>query len=431
MGKISSPFHSADFRKWYLAETLLSLGVSTQFAMSLLLIDIAHSLAFAGIVASVLEGVTLLGGLVGGAFADHRARRSMIQRCVVVNIGTVVVLILMLASHEFGIAMPSGLLLIAVTLVAMLMTISGALADPALDAALKELIIPEQYPRAASAAEVRNSLIALGSRSVTGALYSLAAVCPFIVRLACDCGFLAAIRGIRRSFDPPLSERQHAPMGLVRMLKTYREGMKHVFGSPVIRTITLCAPLVNLMVFTGSSWMLFSMRSAGASAFLIGVVTSGFAIGSMTGAFIAPRLTDKTPSGILAMSGLVWMTCMFFLTVMFVERPVLLCVMAAVCMFPSPAIGGAMFAHVFANTPSELQGRTMGLFTLFNGLATIPAPSLAALGVAHHAAPQVAAGVAFLSIVGIAALALTPATRRLPSLQNLHREDATDGSSAQ
>ncbi|ERF67517.1 hypothetical protein [Cutibacterium granulosum] len=94
-------------------------------------------------------------------------------------------------------------------------------------------------------------------------------------------------------------------------------------------------------------------------------------------------------------------------------------ILATACMIPSPSIGSALFAHVFHRIPSDFQGRTLGIFTFVNGLATVAAPTLAALAVDHHASRALGIGVTALGAAGIAVLTTSRSIRHLPALKEL------------
>lgn len=419
MSTIGSPFKNKDFRNWFLAESLLTVSMSAHLAMSLVLIDVSGSLAFAGGVASVIAAMQLIGGVLGGALADHVSRKLLIRRCAYVGIASIASLVILLAGYYSGLYGTSSILVMLIALLAMIVSASEALADPSMDAALKELITPEQYARAMSAAEARAGVVSLASRPATGALYAITPLLPFLIRLICNTTFLVLLNKVKRSFDPSHIDTSEQPFNPIKILTSYKEGMKHVFADPVIRMVILCAPLVNLMVFTGSSWVVFYMRSTNQEAWLIGLVTAGFTIGSLIGAGLSPFLTDRIPSGILAIMGLSWMALSLFVIFLFGQQLPVLFIATIACMIPSPSIGGSLFAHVFARTPSELQGRTLGTFTLCNGFATILAPTLAAAAVTSMDTLTLGLSVIALGLFGILGLLFTPSVRALPALRNL------------
>lgn len=54
-----SPFRDRNFRLWFSAETLLTVSMSSQLAVSLLLIDLAGSLSIAGFLSSAIATTEL------------------------------------------------------------------------------------------------------------------------------------------------------------------------------------------------------------------------------------------------------------------------------------------------------------------------------------------------------------------------------------
>lgn len=121
--------------------------------------------------------------MIGGGIADTGDRRRIIAHCVTTSVVLMAILTIALGVHQVRSWADSTVLGCVVTGCAIAVAASEALADPAMDAALKELITPAQYPRAMSAAQARTSLVSLASRPMTGALYGLTPVLPFLLRL--------------------------------------------------------------------------------------------------------------------------------------------------------------------------------------------------------------------------------------------------------
>lgn len=417
-----SPFADADFRRWFAAETLLTVSMSTELALSLMLIDVSGSIALSGALASAISAVTLVCGVVGGGLADARNRRRIIRRCLWASILSMVTLLAALLAHHMGAPIATGALTFLIVASAAVVAGAEALADPSMDAALKELIEPAQYPRAMSAAQARTSLVSLGGAPATGALYGVSPFLPFVLRLLCDGSFLVLLKGIRRTFEPPRTGRGRLPLSVRSFLASYREGLGWVFSDSVVRTVVVCAPLVNLMVFTAGSWVVYSMSARDASPSLIGLVSMSFAVGTLIGSAFTPWLTDNVPSGRLAIAGLSWMALTLLAIFLFGVDPVVLSVLSCACMLPSPSIGAGLFAHVFRRTPSELQGRTLGVFTLMNGIATVSSPAIAAVAVACDGSLVLGVAVTALGVLGILALVLSRSVRGLAPLKEVGPE---------
>lgn len=450
----SSPFASRDYRRWFAAETFLTVSMSTQLAVSLVLIDLWGSVSVAGVLSSVISAVAWIGGVIGGGVADTGDRRRIIAHCVTTSVVLMAILIIALGVHQVGSWADSTVLGCVVTGCAIAVAASEALADPAMDAALKELITPAQYPRAMSAAQARTSLVSLASRPMTGALYGLTPVLPFLLRLVCDSTFLVLLTRIRASFQPggrPKSSRgmessgqsgdasaqtsdtqisdrgvdetgsRHRvpPPSRDQFLTAYRHGLRAVWQDVVVRLTIFCAPLVNLMVFTATSWVVFTMRDVGHDSLTIGLVSAGFTVGSLIGAALTPKVTDTVRSGWIAIVGLAWMATILLVMFTTPTSAVVVFILATACMIPSPSIGSALFAHVFHRIPSDFQGRTLGIFTFVNGLVTVAAPTLAALAVDHHASRALGIGVTALGAAGIAVLTTSRSIRHLPALKEL------------
>lgn len=222
-----------------------------------------------------------------------------------------------------------------------------------------------------------------------------------------------------RGVDETGSRHRVPPPSRDRFLTAYRHGLRAVWQDVVVRLTIFCAPLVNLMVFTATSWVVFTMRDVGHDSLTIGLVSAGFTVGSLIGAALTPKVTDTVRSGWIAIVGLAWMATILLVMFTTPTSAVVVFILATACMIPSPSIGSALFAHVFHRIPSDFQGRTLGIFTFVNGLATVAAPTLAALAVDHHASRTLGIGVTALGAAGIAVLATSRSIRHLPALKEL------------
>ena len=75
-GVSSSPFASRDYRRWFAAETFLTVSMSTQLAVSLVLIDLWGSVSVIGMLSSAVSEVSTIIG------EDPRNRRGPRQSAI-------------------------------------------------------------------------------------------------------------------------------------------------------------------------------------------------------------------------------------------------------------------------------------------------------------------------------------------------------------
>ncbi|MDO4241915.1 MAG: MFS transporter, partial [Microbacteriaceae bacterium] len=296
---------------------------------------------------------------------------------------------------------------------------------PALDGTLKSIITPSQYPRALSAAESREATLSIAGTPATGAFYGLLPALPFLLRSFCQVGFIAALFGIKVPPKQGVADPGRAEGGLARQqkLKTravlaravrgYGASFRFLYADRALFRVLICAPLVNLMVFSAMIWTVFYLRENGYEPLIIGLVSAGFALGSIVGSVFTPLLSRKIPPGYLAICGLAAMLTCFALLFALPHEPALMGTLAFFAMLPSPPLNAGLFTYVFAATSENMQGRVMATFSLIANVATVFAPVL--VGMLLGANPLLlGAIVCGTGLLGVILLLFCKEVRELP-----------------
>ncbi|MDF5821225.1 MFS transporter [Corynebacterium felinum] len=363
-----NPFGNATFRRWFSAETALSIGAATSVAVPLLIIHVGGSVSTAGIIASVVAAAELCAVWCCGFWADKYSRfRLLFSVVTVAALSSIGVTIYSALSHN-----PS---LLIVSLLVLISAISFAGAEPVNDAALKSLITPEQFPRATAAAQARSSVLSLVGPSATGLVFSIAPWLPFLLRSLCALVFVGILRTIKDFLQPHAAEHTTGAK--------YRDALSFLFATPQLRRVLLATPFINFMYFAAVSWPVYFLPFNGYGSEHVGLVVSGFALGGLVGATIAPRLTDRFRSQQLITVGLLWQIVGCVLFMLSSGTLVWMVLSAAVMMVLSPALNAGLFTDVFALTPVNLQGRVMALFMIAGGFAAIAVPATISWLVLH------------------------------------------------
>ena len=380
-----NPFHVKDYRRWFFGETLLSVSAGMGLATMLLAVEIFDSVATAGLFFSVVSLLGILGSEVGGSLADSVQRRSLFK----VFSPVVIICSLGIAITVSGYFYANWTTQAAVMAIASFVLISSAITgvlDPVMDAALKNVISPEQFPRAAGAAEARESTISIAASPASGALYSALAPAPFVVQFFCNLGFYINALAIRTPLGPnkekefglddeEQTETQDSPP--TRWWRNLTAKLRFLREHNALFRILLSAPLINLFVFGTFSWTTFYLSDAGEPGWLIGLVVAGFSISSLLGSALLPWLTDRYAPGSLVVVGLGSMLIFFGVFLFLAASPWVMLVVSLACMLPSPALNAALFGHVFAVTPQDLQGRVMAIFIVVSSAINVAVPTLA------------------------------------------------------
>jgi len=91
------------------------------------------------------------------------------------------------------------------------------------------------------------------------------------------------------------------------------EGLRFVFGNPLLRAITLTAAISNLAAMIGASMLLVLLNGElGLSPFLCGLVFTAEAVGGLLGSLLTTRIAARLGQGpamclSVTVSGLLWM----------------------------------------------------------------------------------------------------------------------------
>lgn len=190
-----NPFRRGDYRRWFLAETSFECSASLSLAVTLVLVHATGSVSIAGFIAGISGAVSLCATFLGGALGDALPRRRLLLVsgvCAVMCSALLVVLILVGATRDISTFEVVVLALLCITAAAV-----ESFRDPVLDAGLKQIITPEEFPRAMSAAQARASTLSMAGAPVAGWLYSIASFVPFALRGGLDIMSLALVCAIR------------------------------------------------------------------------------------------------------------------------------------------------------------------------------------------------------------------------------------------
>ena len=409
----ANPFRRSDYVKWFIGDSFVAFSSGLTLVSTLALIGVGADAGVTGAILSCIAGVGLLMTLVGGAFADTHARRRIILLTAAVAALANGVLAVMLLLYSVG-----DLAAIGAGSWAMIAVVGGcgalgawatAFANPAVDAALKQIITPEEFPTALSSATARAHVFGVVGGPLAVWLMSASLAIGPLVRLGAETLFLASFARIRADLGPARSVAR----GSRDLVKNMSAGVRFVWSQRTLRPIVIAAPLVNLLLFGGMQWGMIYLVGAGRN-WEAGILAAAFAAGGFAGSVVAPRVVSRVGSGVVAIAGISVMTVA--MTVFFVghsSMPVLVaCAFAS--MLPSASVNGSIFGYVFAATPSRLQGRVQAAFSVIAGISAASAPLMAGLAISANAVGVLAVVCAGAGVVGAGVLVQSAPVRRLP-----------------
>lgn len=328
------------------------------FAVPLAAYGTTGSVVQAGVISFVGQLGSVLMALPAGVIVDRVDRRRLIM------IGSAVAALAWLSVVVAGLV--DGLSITAPHLAAALFVSSmvGSLMDPAGIAALHAVVPKEQLGQAVSVAQGRDAAAALLQGPLGGLLYGMSSVLPFVVSVA---GRLVSV--ITTSL---VREPLNGDLGAARAehpLAALREGLRYVFGVPLLRTMIWLFMLVNIVLNGMMVAINLHLVSIGTTPALIGLINTAVGVGVLAGSFLAGVLVKRVRVGALTamtlgVSGVAVVAMALY--------PTFWGFVAALTgmMFFAPALNAGLLSYVTAITPGAVQGRmaaTMGLTGLVAG----------------------------------------------------------------
>ena len=358
----------SEFRKFWFGQTVSLFGSQVTFlALPLTAIFLLDATPLQmGILGAAEFAPFLFLTLFAGAWIDRIRRRPVLLAANVARAGLI---------GALPVAAAMGVLSFPVLLVASIAVgCFAVLYEVAFLAYLPSLVGRERLSGAnarmfssASAAEVAGPGLAGVLISTVGAPFALAAdAISYLVSAAT----LVAIR--RPEPLPPSPERRdiRAEIG---------EGLRAVFGHPVLRAFAFEAATFNLFVSVlNVAFLLFATRELGLEPAIVGSIFAVGALGSLAGSLVAGRMADRLGLGTTILVAMI-AACSVYLVIPFVGGP---SVIAATVLALTMAIAGAFIAitviHVMtirqSVTPDRLLARMNASYrTLGYGMVPIGA----------------------------------------------------------
>ncbi|WP_260610833.1 MFS transporter [Streptomyces sp. WAC06614] len=304
------PHPEGDFRRLWAADTVSQAGSAvTLLALPLVAIGTLHATPFqAGLLVTAEYLAFLLIGLPAGAWVDRTRHRPVMVAAD-------------LARAALLLSVPAAAWLDALTLahlytVAFGMSVCTLFFDVAAQSALPHLIRPDRLTGANARLETtRNITQATGpglAGALTAALTAPAALAADAVSYLLSALLLSRVRQVG---SPPPQDRPH-PTGDLRA--EISEGLRFVFGHPVLRALTTASAISNLCGTIGASMLLVLLvGDLGLSPLLCAAVYTAEAVGGLLGSLLTQRIAAALGHGramcaSVALGGTLWLLAVPF-----------------------------------------------------------------------------------------------------------------------
>ncbi len=380
-----------NYRLWFWSQMFSLFGTWMQStALMFLVYKLTGSAAYLGLVGFASGAPAWFFMLYAGVIADRMSRRTLI---IITQISMMVLAFAMAALAFLGVVQPWHILIIA-----LLLGVANAFEAPARQAFVLEMVdLPDMTNAIALNGAMFNVATAVGP-AVAGVVYALfgPAWC-FTINGISFIAVIAALAFMKLRPFVPKAEKTSAIADL-------KEGVKYVWGHPMIRTIIGLLAVVSL--FGISYAILFpawAVKILGGDATTNGFLQASRGLGAMAGALLIASLGRFRFRGKL-------------LTLGTLAMPVLIIVFAFVRWTPLSLLllFGAGVAQIFifnlcnalvqTFSPQVLRGRIMGVY-VFVFFGAMPVAALG-IGATAQRLGETAAVLIGASIMLLAAVAI-------------------------
>lgn len=406
-GRAESLWHHGDFLKFWFGETLSLFGTQ----VSNLAVPLTAVLIFkaspdlVGLLRFLQLVPYLLLALVFGAWVDRRRRRPVLIGANATRLVLTAAIPVLYALHLL--TMPILLTLAtAIGVASVLFDVTWMSFVPAV---VKD---PKHYVEANQKLSVTSSSADIAGPGISGALISaLSAPGALIVDAVSYLASLVTLISVRTTEPKPAVTATKR-----KILAEILEGVRFVFGHPVLRPLALLAPFCNFsLVIVWTVFLLYAARTEHLSPVLIGIVFSASSVGGLLGGLVSKAVIKRFRLGLVYA---VSMSAIFVapLLIPFAtgSRPALVAVFIAsffLAYFGLGIAGVVMISLRQTCTPHSLMGRMNAAFrTMLFGGGALGGLAGGLLASAFGLRPAIT-GIAIGSACVVIGLAVSPVSR--------------------
>ncbi len=327
-------------------------GAVSELAFPLLVLAVTHSPAQAGFVAALRALPATLFSLFAGVLVDRWNRKLVMLVC---DTGRA----LSLASIPIAFAL-GHLTVWQLSITAFLEGSLMVVFALAKTAAVPQVVAREQLTTAVAQEELVEGTTALLGPSLSGFLYTLSAMFPFITDAISYLISITTMVLIRTPF-----QRQRASAHR-HVLAEVAEGVLWVWHQPFILTMTLLMG-AGAFVFSGNTLIIIILaQRQHASAVVIGLIFAVGGIGSILGSLLAPRLQHYLTVGQSVLLAR-WYFALSWPVYALAPFPPALGALEFGVGFVDPLEDVHYFSHRLKLIPDELKGRVLSVCRLVPG----------------------------------------------------------------
>lgn len=282
---------SRNFRLYFLGQIISMIGTWLQMvAQGWLVLEMTGSAYWVGVAAATSTIPTLFLSLIGGVVVDRYPRRTILLWTQSFS---------MLLAFVLGLFTLSGAVTVPVILVlAFLLGCVGAVATPAIQAFLSELVDRSQLHSAVALnASIFNASRVIGP-AIAGLMISLIGTGGAFV--ANGLSYVAVIVALLAITTPtvPRAVSEHP-------LRSIRDGVAYTWRHPLLRTIVLFVAAVSIFGWSFMAMLpVVAKRTFGLGASGMGTLFSAFGLGSLIATFFVSMSSGRINPAVMVIGGI-------------------------------------------------------------------------------------------------------------------------------
>jgi MFS family permease len=347
-----SLWRNRDYLLLWLGQAVSSLGTScTQFAFPLLIVELPHSIAAAGLAYSLGQLPYVLLSLPAGALVDRWPRKRVMIICTFC-------LMVCVASIPLALGLSSGPLRLLLLYAIAFGLGAISLFDELVELAALAWIVPKSLlPTAVAQNEVIVGSCALVGPALGSWLISLSRLLPFVTDALSSLILLGSLFSIRSPLQGERRRERHHLLGDVR------EGLTWLWEHQVVCSILLISSYLNLTITASVLLVLDIVQQQHIPSVLYGLIVAAGGIGNLLGAALCPPMRRRIRFGRALRSALIVFLVLWPLYG-FITTPLLLGAVFAGIALADSVRAVFMDSYRFAVVPDALQGRVSSIYRL-------------------------------------------------------------------
>jgi MFS family permease len=338
-------WHNRDYLLLQGGQIVSYIGNQQQFmALPLLVLLLTGSAVQAGIAVGLNTGAIIIVSPIAGALVDRWNRKVTMLICDAGR--AIATFTIPFAFWLHLLTMPQIYIVVAIA------GIFGTIFSVANTAALPNVVSQEQLPAALAQSQSAYTVIRVGGSLVSGVLYSIGAVLPFLANAVSFAVSVLSLGFIRGNFQTAREETTRQSL-----YRAISEGFTWLWKQPVLRFLTIIDGADSLRYGAGYLVILVLAKELHASAGEIGAIFTAAAVGALGGNLVSNRVRKMLSFGMIAVS-MLWLEALVFPFYALAPNILVMALIAIAEEFIAPIYTVTLNTYRQIATPDAMRGRT-------------------------------------------------------------------------